>query len=217
MRSKRQVTSTMLLSLITLICFIAIASTLQTQWITNFDKVVIRWVQGWESAPLTCIMKFFTQIGSSPAVILISFSTIFILYKYLHHRAELILFGVLLIGTVCLNQILKMIFHRERPSLHRLISETGFSFPSGHSMEAFTLYAAIAFLLWRHIPTRTGRTVVIVACIGMVLMIGISRIYLGVHYPSDVMGAYLASGFWYGFTIWFYQWYMEYRYFKQTA
>ncbi|WNR43105.1 phosphatase PAP2 family protein [Paenibacillus roseipurpureus] len=154
-------------------------------------------------------MKCFTFIGSTPVVIVITLCCLFLFFKYLHHRLELVLFAALVAGTAILNQLLKISFHRDRPSLHRLIQETGYSFPSGHSMEAFALYAALAFLLWRHVPTRSGRTAVILTSISMILMIGISRIYLGVHYPSDIVGAYFASGFWFTFSVWIFQWYME--------
>ncbi|MNP70769.1 Phosphatidylglycerophosphatase B [compost metagenome] len=90
-----------------------------------------------------------------------------------------------------------------------MIDVNGFSFPSGHSMAAFSLYGVMAFLLWRHTLTSIGRGVLIAFSVAMILMIGISRIYLGVHYPSDVLGGFLASGCWLSISIWFYQRYME--------
>lgn len=209
MNSKLKVTIFLILSILSVLCFILIASLLKGQWIAHFDNSMISLVQGTERPWLTSLMKCFTFIGSTPVVIIISILCLFLFFKFLHHRMELILFLVLIAGTAILNQLLKIIFHRERPSLHRLIQESGYSFPSGHSMEAFALYAAIAFLLWRHVPTKRGRTAVILISMIMILMIGISRIYLGVHFPSDVVGAYLASGFWFTFSVWIFQWYME--------
>ncbi|OCT14384.1 phosphoesterase PA-phosphatase [Paenibacillus pectinilyticus] len=211
MHSKLKVTIFLVLSVISVLCFLVVASLLKGQPIAHFDSSVIASIQGMERPWLTSLMKAFTFIGSTPVVIVIAIGCLFLFFKFLHHRLELVLFLVLVAGTAILNFILKMIFQRERPSLHRIIQETGYSFPSGHSMEAFALYAALAFLLWRHVPTKRGRTTVILISILMILMIGISRIYLGVHYPSDVVGAYFASGFWFTFSVWIFQWYMENR------
>ena len=63
-------------------------------------------------------------------------------------------------------------------------------------MAAFTLYAILTFILWRHIPKRRGRIALIVFGLSMILCIGLSRIYLGVHYPSDVLGGYWVSACW---------------------
>lgn len=210
-KSKLKITVFLVLSILSVICFSVVASLIKGRWIAQFDSRVISVVQGMESPWLTTIMKCFTFIGSTPVVITISICSLFLLFKFLNHRLELVLFLVLVAGTAILNQLLKLVFQRERPTLHRLIEETGYSFPSGHSMAAFALYAALSFLLWRHVPSKSGRTIVICISILMILMIGCSRIYLGVHYPSDVVGAYLASGFWFTFCVWIFQWYMENR------
>ncbi|WP_225519250.1 MULTISPECIES: phosphatase PAP2 family protein [Priestia] len=179
------------------------------------DHSIISFIQGFESPGLTAIMKGFTFIGSTPSVAVISLFSLFFLYKVLKHRTELILFIAIIVGSPILNELLKLLFHRARPDFHRLIKINGYSFPSGHAMSAFAVYGVLSFLLWRHIPTRWGRTLLIVTSIIMILTIGISRIYLGVHYPSDVIGGYFASGCWLAIAIWFYQRYLEKR-FEQT-
>ena len=78
-------------------------------------------------------------------------------------------------------------------------------------MNAFAVYGIITFLLWRHIPPRLGRTILILISSGFIIMIGTSRILLGVHYPSDIIGGYFASGFWLSSAIWFFQRYKEKR------
>ncbi|OCT12276.1 phosphoesterase PA-phosphatase [Paenibacillus pectinilyticus] len=216
-KTKLKVTLFLILSIVSLVCFAVIAALLKGQQIARFDRSVIASVQGMERPWLTTVMKIFTFIGSTQVVIVITLICLFLFYRYLHHRMELILFIILVAGTGILNQVLKLIFQRERPSLHRLIEQAGYSFPSGHSMEAFAMYAALTFLLWRHISTQKGRTAVIIGSILMILCIGISRIYLGVHYPSDVVAAYFASGFWFTICVWWFQWYMEQRYNKRKG
>ncbi|WP_161798209.1 phosphatase PAP2 family protein [Aneurinibacillus tyrosinisolvens] len=189
------------LSLAAAICFSIVAGLVSTHEIARFDNIVISFIQGYESPALTKVMKLFTFIGSTSFVAILSVVVLIFLYKVLHHRLELLLFIIVIAGTAILNQALKFSFHRERPTLHRLIEETGYSFPSGHSMEAFAMYGVLAFLVWRHIPARAGRTIIIVISTLMILAIGISRIYLGVHYPSDIIGGYFVSGFWLALTI----------------
>lgn len=194
--------------LICLLCAIGfglIAMLISDQSIAAFDQTVISFIQGLESPAMTSIMKGFSFIGAGvPATVLTILICIF-LYKVLGHRRELVFFLTLLLSSWLLNELLKLLFHRARPTLHRIAEATGYSFPSGHSMAAFTLYGALAFLIWRHIPTAWGRVLALLISLGMIAMIGISRIYLGVHYPSDVIGGYLASGSLLALFIWLFQ------------
>ncbi|SDN72902.1 undecaprenyl-diphosphatase [Paenibacillus sp. yr247] len=214
---KLKITFVLILSILALLCFSVIASIIQGKWIAQFDQALISVIQGLESPELTVFMKVFTFIGSGTMVVILSLSFILFIYFVLHHRLELIFFIVVIAGTGLFNYLLKLYFARQRPDLHRLIQETSYSFPSGHSMEAFALYTSLAFLLWRHLSTRTGRSIIIMLCIGMILLIGISRIYLGVHYPSDVIGGYLASGIWFTLAVWLFQWYKEYLDYNKKA
>jgi undecaprenyl-diphosphatase len=200
------------ISLVSIIGFSLVSLLISDQKIIIFDRTVIGIVQGYESPFLTTVMKFFTWIGSAPIVIVLSLFLLFFLYKILHHRFELILFIAAISGSAILNGILKHVFQRVRPDLHRLIDIEGYSFPSGHAMNAFTVYSIISFLLWRHITNRGGRIILIIVSMVMILAIGISRIYLGVHYPSDIIGGYFASGFWVTSAILFYQYFQEKRY-----
>ena len=199
------------ISLVSLIGFSCIAILMNGQKLSQFDQVLILSIQGFESPTLTLVMKFFTFIGSFPSVFVISLFAAIFLYFVLKHRMELILFGSVVIGTPIINQILKQIFHRARPDLHRLIEIGGYSFPSGHAMNAFAVYGILTFLLWRHIPSRLGRTILILISSGFIFLIGTSRIYLGVHYPSDIIGGYFASGLWLSMAIWFFKRYKERR------
>lgn len=194
---------------ISLLAFCLMAFLVTVDKIVHFDSWVIGIVQGFESPIVTQIMGFFTFIGSTPAVIVLCLLIIFFLYKILHHRSELILFIIVVAGTPILNFFLKGFFQRARPDLHRLIEIGGYSFPSGHAMNAFTVYGILTFLLWRHIFNPTGRGVLILFSVIMIAAIGVSRIYLGVHYPSDVIGGYFASGFWLAISIWIFQRYKD--------
>jgi undecaprenyl-diphosphatase len=169
----------------------------------NYDSVFVSRIDDWlilqiqqpESDFLTSVMKVISYIGSKSIVILIVSVNIicFIIFK---HYWEIGVLIVAVLGSAALNHVLKQLFTRTRPDIHPIITETGYSFPSGHSMNAFTLYGIVAVLLWTYIPSRIGRSWLIGFSLLMIVVIGLSRIYLGVHYPSDVIAAYLASCTW---------------------
>ena len=211
MNLKFQVTRVFVFSLFSLMFFSLVAILMRADKLVDFDQAVIGAFQAQEAPYITSVMKFFTEIGSTKIVVILCLFIIFFLYKVLHHRLELLLFIGVVVGSPILNLLLKEIFQRARPDLHRLIEIGGYSFPSGHAMNAFTVYGILTFLLWRHIFNRSGRTMLLLFSSIFIIMIGVSRIYLGVHYPSDIIGGYFASGFWLATSIWFFQWYMERR------
>ena len=98
--------------------------------------------------------------------------------------------------VVVLNTVLKVIVQRPRPAGFRLISESGYSFPSGHSMVAMAFFGLLIWMVWRY-HRRDVMRVVWCVCFGLVIaMVGISRIYLGVHYASDVLAGFCVSLIW---------------------
>jgi undecaprenyl-diphosphatase len=161
-----------------------------------FDEAVIHAIQSKENETLTSVAKFFMGLGSSSVVIPLVLITAVILFFVLKHRRELVLLIGGMLGQLLLNESLKRIYHRARPDIHRIVEETGFSYPSGSSMASFTFYSLLAYLLWRHLPSRGSRAALIAFSVSMILCIGLSRVYLGVHYPSDILGGYWVSGCW---------------------
>lgn len=217
MNLKYQLTIAFIISLLSLVGFSLMAVLVKKEQLVEFDYTMISFIQGFETPILTDIMRFFTNIGSRNFVVYLSLAVLIFLFLVFKHRSELILYIAVIIGSPILNQTLKQVFQRARPDFHRLIEIGGYSFPSGHAMNAFTVYGVITFLLWRHIPTRWGRTLLIVISSFIILTIGISRVYLGVHYPSDIIAGYFASGCWLTISIWFYQRYKERQFIYQRA
>lgn len=170
-----------------------------------FDRAVIRVVQGWESTGLTVTAEALSWIGSMTTVIALTLLLAIFMYAVLKHRKELVLFAAAIAGAGLLNKLLKVAFQRERPDIHPLVVETGYSFPSGHTMGALALYGILVWLLWRHVASPAGKTALIAVCALMYLGIAVSRIYLGVHYPSDIAGGTLASAAWLGLCIGVYE------------
>jgi undecaprenyl-diphosphatase len=204
MESDKQKSRALNLSLWFALGFWVLAILVNLQYTVYIDNHIIAYILSYESPGMTGLMKFFTWIGSGGMETVLIIALILIFYFLFDHRRELILLVQVMVGSELLNVLLKLLFHRERPNTHRLIDITGYSFPSGHSMGAFTFYGVLCFLFWRHLPFITGKLLVLCFSCAMILAIGISRIYLGVHYPTDVLGGYLASGAWLFLSIWVY-------------
>ncbi|RXJ02125.1 PAP2 family protein [Anaerobacillus alkaliphilus] len=163
-----------------------------------------------EAPFVTTIMKGFGFIGATLPVIVISIILLIILYRLHKNRSEVYLFIIVLLGSTAFNVLVKTLIKRKRP-ISDLIIESGYSYPSGHTVGAVSLYGIITFLFWRKLETTQGRVSLIFFSVIMIMIMGFSRIYLGVHYPTDILGAYLLSGIWLYLTIWIYQLIMERR------
>ncbi len=104
-----------------------------------------------------------------------------------------------LAGALVLNQVLKFIVQRPRPEGFRLIAETGYSFPSGHSMISMAFFGLLVWLIWKYGRNRSLARVWCVLLSIVIVMVGVSRIYLGVHYASDVLAGFCVSLIWLAF------------------
>lgn len=104
--------------------------------------------------------------------------------------------AVNLVLVVVINQVLKFIIQRPRPDGFRLATASGFSFPSGHSMVAMAFFGLLAWFVWEYEQDRRLRRLYATGFALVIVMIGVSRIYLGVHYASDVLGGFCLSMAW---------------------
>lgn len=138
---------------------------------------------------LTPIVKVITHVGGAKIVLVLTLLAI-ILIKGLKNKLFL-LTGI--VGTAGLNVVLKHIVQRERPNINRLIPEKGYSFPSGHSMMSMAFYGMLIFLIFKYVKNTALKWTLIVILTILLSTIGITRIYLGVHYPSDVIGGFVVS------------------------
>lgn len=145
------------------------------------------------------VFRVITNLGSPAVSLLIATIVCVVLYRR-RQIADAALLPVALGGGELLNLVLKLSFHRARPELGVVHLDT-YSYPSGHAMIATATYGAFAYLLWRR--TRSGRTRALISAgmLAIVLLIGFSRLYLGVHYLSDVLGAFAAGAAWLAISI----------------
>lgn len=138
---------------------------------------------------ITPYMKIITNFGGATCLITI---TVLLLIILKNKKIGLLTLTNLVTITI-LNQILKFILRRPRPTEFKIINETGYSFPSGHSMISMAFYGFLIYLIYKNIKNKYLKTTLIIILSLLIIAIGISRIYLGVHYVSDVIGGFLIS------------------------
>lgn len=176
--------------------FLGLAEELIENELGSFDQSIITGVTSIRSPLITEIMKLITAAGSPVIMVIIAViavGSLLVIKKHSWDAASLI---IALTGATIMDWMLKLIFHRSRPALSGLVAVSGFSFPSGHAMVSFVFYGMLVYLLRVNFKPGPSRYLFTFFIALLVLAIGISRIYLGVHYPSDVIAGYAAGGLW---------------------
>ena len=180
--------------LVCLVGFGLIAWLVSQPGIPPIDTATTGFLHGLANPTLDALMDAATVLGSSPVLAAVA-GLVVVLLVVRRRRMEAVFLVIALVGTLELNDMLKLLVHRPRPGFDwaAVWPETGF--PSGHSMNSFVVYLAIALVIWRLGGRRAGIVTVVLAIV-LVASIGISRIYLGAHWLSDVIGGYLAGALW---------------------
>ncbi len=175
---------------ICLIGFLALAEDVFNKEIMNGDIIGYKMVSKFLISDFaTPIAKFITNFGGAIFLVVLTV-TLVVLVK--NKKISLSIFSNLVIITG-LNQLLKRILQRPRPTEFRIVEETGYSFPSGHSMVSMAFYGYLIYLIYKYIENKYIKWFLIVFLSCLIVGIGTSRIYLGVHYTSDVLGGFLIS------------------------
>lgn len=131
----------------------------------------------------------FFAIGGAICLIVIAI-LLFVIIK--NRKIGIAIIANLGIVTI-LNQLLKRILQRPRPEEFRIINESGYSFPSGHSMVSMAFYGFLIYLIYKNVKNKYIKWILITVLGLLIISIGISRIYLGVHYTSDVLAGFLGA------------------------
>lgn len=175
---------------ICLIGFLSIAEDVFNKEIVNGDIVGYKLISTFLISDFaTPIAKFITNFGGA---IFLAVLTIILFILIKNKKIGVSIFSNLAIITA-LNQLLKNILQRPRPTEYRIIEETGYSFPSGHSMISMAFYGYLVYLIYKYVKNKYVKWTSMVLLSLLICSIGISRIYLGVHYTSDVLGGFLIS------------------------
>lgn len=173
-----------------IIGFLLLAEDVFHKEIMNGDVIGYKFISTYLISDFaTPIAKFITDFGG--AIYLIGIAIIlFIVIK--NKKIGIAIISNLGIVTI-LNQLLKRILQRPRPEEFRIINESGYSFPSGHSMISMAFYGFLIYLIYKNVKNKYLKWSLIAILGILIISIGISRIYLGVHYTSDVVAGFLIA------------------------
>lgn len=174
------------------ILFSEIAEEVREQETIHFDAGALVWLNQFASPWLDRLMIIVTDFGGGIAGVLAVVGLAWLLWRQQHYRQAV--FAVVAIGGAgAINTLLKLLFARDRPSLwETLIVETTYSFPSGHAMLSSSIAFVLVLLFWH----SRYRWWVVAAGTLYVLAIGLTRLYLGVHYPTDIVAGWCVSAAW---------------------
>ena len=175
---------------ICLVGFLALAEDVFHKEIMNGDIIGYKIISTFLISDFTTpIAKFITNFGGAIFLIIL---TVVLVILIKNKKIGLSIFSNLVIITV-LNQLLKRVLQRPRPTEYRIIEETGYSFPSGHSMVSMAFYGYLIYLIYKYVKNKYIKWSSIVLLSLLICSIGISRIFLGVHYTSEVLGGFFIS------------------------
>ena len=141
---------------------------------------------------LTPVMEGFSALAS-PVILAV---TLLVVGAFAPGRAPGWCAAINLVCAVGLNYVLKEVVQRPRPEGFRLVAESGYSFPSGHSMVSMAFYGLLIWMVWHYEKNRLLRFLFVLALTGIIVLVGVSRIYLGVHYASDVLAGFAVALVW---------------------
>jgi undecaprenyl-diphosphatase len=161
----------------------------------GFDQAVRGAVHSWATPALTSAMETVTQLGSSLYLLAWGIVAVVSLAMRGRRRAAALL-AICGFGGEAWDEALKLVFRRPRPVPFYGQAPWTYSFPSGHTVASCCFYCALAAILAAGLVSVTSKMMVWIAAVAITLAVGFSRIYLGVHYPTDVIGGYLAAIFW---------------------
>lgn len=182
------------LSIVSLIIFAVITNDVLQLETALIDESLSQAVYGYRNPSLTQIMIIISLLGADIALLIAGFVTVGLAWK--NHKHEAVLFLTVLAIGLFLNILLKMIFQRPRPEFDPILDmSTSYSFPSGHAMNGFIFYSTLAYFVYHFTRNKVLSIAAICVALVLILLIGLSRVYLGVHYPSDVLAGFIAGFF----------------------
>ncbi|WP_178984345.1 phosphatase PAP2 family protein [Winogradskyella helgolandensis] len=176
--------------------FIELTENLHTTSLAQFDTTITEQILAYRNPTLTSYFVFITDVGDVYGYLLVfilcNVAFLLILKKW-QYGVQL---SVVILLALSSNIILKKVVNRPRPELEHLVSVETLSYPSGHAMTAMAFYGFLIYLFYHFKIHPILKFCIILLLIFLIFSIGISRIYLGVHFPSDIVGGFIAGFIW---------------------
>jgi undecaprenyl-diphosphatase len=176
--------------------FVDLTEELVNDNLNAFDAAITTEVVKWREERLTLFLIFITHVGNTTGYLVIM--AILVAYFLIRHRSwKFILQTVVVLLLATLSNIaLKEVFNRTRPDIEHLVAVHSLSYPSGHAMSAMGFYGFLIFLTARYKMNLLLKFSLIFVLASLIFLIGLSRVYLGVHFPSDVVAGFIGGLIW---------------------
>ena len=181
--------------------FIELTGILQTDFLAEFDTQISEFVASLRTPALTNYFTFVTDVGDVWGYLIVFTICAILFYCFFKRRKYTIQLSLILILALSSNLLLKQLINRARPTLEHLVTVKTLSYPSGHAMTAMAFYGFLIYLIFTFKINKVLKFSLIALLAFLILSIGISRIYLGVHFPSDIVGGFVAGFIWVVFCI----------------
>ncbi|WP_141557947.1 phosphatase PAP2 family protein [Bacillus cereus] len=170
-----------------------IAWRVQASGVTAVDTYVREMVKGLQTESSITFFTYFTKLGSAIGVITTLIISLLVFWKKRYYAA-MIVYPMAILTTHLVNIGIKEVVKRSRPSLNEALDALGYSFPSGHAMLSIMTFGFLAYIIaanWKSVAGKYGITILMGI---LIVLIGLSRVILNVHYPTDILAGYCAGG-----------------------
>lgn len=186
----------LLLSIASVFLFLSLAGSVMAGEMQHFDDQAYLAVSYFRNGFWDAIMRGATFLGNRQFIVWPCIG-VFVYFLFIRpHRWYSITVPTVALGSIGMNLALKWFFDRPRPVVEHMVEASGLSFPSGHAMFAFSFYGLLVYIAWRYSPFKWLKYTATVLLSILILLIGVSRTYLGVHYASDVLAGFAAGLLW---------------------
>ncbi|WAA12142.1 phosphatase PAP2 family protein [Fervidibacillus halotolerans] len=186
---------TMITSVLFVLLFLGMAIGIQFATVQQFDSNMMNTITDWREDQWTTFFQVITKAGSTVifAVIALLFS---IYFAFKRNWMDLFLIFISVLGAWGINSLLKVLFTRTRPDVVHLVEADGYSFPSSTTTISLAFYGFLVYLLLLTVQKGSWKTVILILTGIFLVFVGFSRVYLGVHFPTDILAGYFVGGFW---------------------
>lgn len=169
-----------------IILFVLITGFVMTNNTIMFDNSIYSFFRSFSNDFIDNFFIFITKAGNTLSIIVL-----LIIFNIILTRKNALIFDSLAVCSVVSNTIIKYLCRRNRPTVLKLIKQGGYSFPSGHTMISITMYGFLIFLIYKNIKNKYLKIFLIFLLSCLIFLVSISRIYVGVHYASDVLAGFI--------------------------
>ncbi len=176
--------------IILLVSFIVITFFVINDNTLVLDTNIYNFISSFKTKNLTSFFKFITEFADIKIICIL----LILFFIFIKNKIMILIPTIIGINVEILNLVLKFIFKRERPTVFiHLVNVVNYSYPSAHAMISMAIYGSFIYLVWNYFNNKKIKIIITIILGGLIFLIGLSRIYLGVHYFTDIISGYIVS------------------------